>query len=327
MSRTTRGNVMVAIENIERGAVPLINKAAALARQRGVGVHLLHVIAIPYVASPRAGVSPRAALREVIREREARLEQLARKAKLRGLPLATTVVWDYPASDAIVRAVMKHRPALLVAGSQRHARLARAFLTNSDWELIRNCPCPLLVSKTTAIAPRPTVMACLDPFHAHAKPAGLDAEILAAAVALAGTARRVFAMHSHADPESLLVEGVQSVYWIPRPESELAAEDERRRKKLASEAQRAAIPRNNVVHVRGEPDEEIPRAAKRLRADIAVMGAVSRSALKRLFVGNTAERLLDKLSCDVLIVKPRRFATRVPRRQAQLMQYPPYPTM
>ena len=38
------------------------------------------------------------------------------------------------------------------------------------------------------------------------------------------------------------------------------------------------------------------------------MGAVSRSALERLFIGSTAEAVSDKLSCDVLIVKPAGFA-------------------
>ena len=45
------------------------------------------------------------------------------------------------------------------------------------------------------------------------------------------------------------------------------------------------------------------------------MGAVSRSGLKRLIIGNTAERTLDLLACDVLIVKPARFANRVPLRR------------
>lgn len=35
-----------------------------------------------------------------------------------------------------------------------------------------------------------------------------------------------------------------------------------------------------------------------------VMGAVSRSRLDRLLVGNTAERVMDNLECDVLVVKP-----------------------
>jgi universal stress protein E len=37
------------------------------------------------------------------------------------------------------------------------------------------------------------------------------------------------------------------------------------------------------------------------------MGAVSRSALERVFVGSTAELVLDRLGCDVLIVKPAGF--------------------
>jgi universal stress protein E len=41
------------------------------------------------------------------------------------------------------------------------------------------------------------------------------------------------------------------------------------------------------------------------------MGAISRSGLKRLFIGNTAERILDDLTCDVLVVKPRGFVSKV----------------
>lgn len=43
------------------------------------------------------------------------------------------------------------------------------------------------------------------------------------------------------------------------------------------------------------------------------MGAVSRRGLKRLFLGNTAEEVLDSLPCDLLIVKPAGFETSVPR--------------
>ena len=37
------------------------------------------------------------------------------------------------------------------------------------------------------------------------------------------------------------------------------------------------------------------------------MGAVSRSGLKGFLIGNTAERMLDRLGCDILIVKPDDF--------------------
>jgi universal stress protein E len=67
--------------------------------------------------------------------------------------------------------------------------------------------------------------------------------------------------------------------------------------------------------------------AAELHSDLVVMGAVSRSGLKRLFIGNTAEQLLDRLPCDLLVVKPTGFKSGVlrPRRGARLITVqPPY---
>jgi len=42
------------------------------------------------------------------------------------------------------------------------------------------------------------------------------------------------------------------------------------------------------------------------------MGAISRSGLKRIFIGSTAEDVLERLPCDALIVKPPDFASALP---------------
>jgi universal stress protein E len=65
--------------------------------------------------------------------------------------------------------------------------------------------------------------------------------------------------------------------------------------------------------VNAHPVDAIPNTAKRIGGSIVVMGAISRSGLKRFFIGDTAERVLDRLACDVLVVKPPRFATRMQR--------------
>ena len=49
-----------------------------------------------------------------------------------------------------------------------------------------------------------------------------------------------------------------------------------------------------------------------LRADIVAMGAISRSGLQRVFIGSTAEDVLEHLPCDALIVKPPDFASTLP---------------
>jgi hypothetical protein len=58
------------------------------------------------------------------------------------------------------------------------------------------------------------------------------------------------------------------------------------------------------------------------------MGAVSRSGLKRVFIGNTAERVLESLTCDVLVVKAphgEKAVARKPRGMRIVAQPPVFP--
>ena len=75
----------------------------------------------------------------------------------------------------------------------------------------------------------------------------------------------------------------------------------------------AGIKASRLHLLEGDPDAVLPATTRRLRTGVAVMGAMSRRGLKRLFVGNTAERLFDDLQCDVLVIKPPRFPARMPR--------------
>jgi universal stress protein E len=62
------------------------------------------------------------------------------------------------------------------------------------------------------------------------------------------------------------------------------------------------------------PAEAIAATARAIRSDIVVMGALSRTGFKRMLIGNTAEHVLDTLTCDVLVLKPGAFRNRVPKK-------------
>jgi universal stress protein E len=53
--------------------------------------------------------------------------------------------------------------------------------------------------------------------------------------------------------------------------------------------------------------DSLLKAAAEHGADFVVMGAIARRGLKRLFIGSTAERVLDRLPCDLVIIKPLEF--------------------
>ena len=57
------------------------------------------------------------------------------------------------------------------------------------------------------------------------------------------------------------------------------------------------------------------------------LGAISRTGIKRLLIGNTAERVIDDLNCDVLVVKPQDFASHVRQRTRGMNVHLPPPQM
>jgi universal stress protein E len=50
--------------------------------------------------------------------------------------------------------------------------------------------------------------------------------------------------------------------------------------------------------------KELPAFASKHDASIVVLGAISRSLLGRWLIGSTAERVLDHIESDVLILHP-----------------------
>jgi nucleotide-binding universal stress UspA family protein len=63
--------------------------------------------------------------------------------------------------------------------------------------------------------------------------------------------------------------------------------------------------------IKGWARKEIPALAKRLDADLVVMGTVARIGIPGFIMGNTAETILNQIDCSVLAIKPPGFVTPV----------------
>jgi nucleotide-binding universal stress UspA family protein len=116
------------------------------------------------------------------------------------------------------------------------------------------------------------------------------------------------------------------VYALPAYPSELAGMDRRwveeqedaLREALAEQARRTGLadlpgyePANLLVEP-GTPPREISRVAEEIGADLVVVGAMEKNAWLRLVLGSTAEGVIRRLSCPVLVL--RSDATFPPRR-------------
>ena len=310
-------HILVALADPAAKSSPAVARAQELATKTGAVVTLFHSLYSPYVAGEQF-YSPTDLQRDIeaaVNARKQELQRLAKPLVAAGIATHVRVRWDYPIHESIVREVMREGIDLVVIDSHRHGTAARLVLSNTDWQLIRLCPCPVLLTKTTRRYERPRVLVSVDPLHAHAKPAGLDTRLLQSGGALA----QAFNGRLHAAHFYTLTPPVVTGFMIePLPLPAEIAEQHAREVQGAFEALTARYELGTRrAHLRtGIPIDELPDLAAEIDAHLVVMGAVSRSGLKRLFIGHTAERVIDRLKCDVLILKPEGFKTPVPRRAA-----------
>ncbi len=308
--------ILVAIEFPGEADQPGLDKALRLAQAQRARVELCHIVYDPGVAA-YGGRAAQRDVENVVALRKAQLDRLVelRAGAARGLRVTTRVEWARPAHEAIVAAAETFDADLVVGQSGRRG-FVRHLLTYVDWQLIRHCRRPLLLVKSAEPWRRPSILAAIDPLHAHDKPAALDRAILAAGHSLArALGGRLHAYHAF----------LPAVRFVPgtalEPLPVLAPPAEQRRHERAVRARvlrvtRAArLPAGRVCIESAEPARGLPAHAADRHAAIVVLGAVSRGPLQRWLLGSTAEKVLDALNCDVLVVPPS-----APRRRRRTVR-------
>ena len=304
--------ILVAVKDPAAKVLPVLAKAAQLARGLDAELVLFHAIAAPlYLEGDLAG--SRSAIERSTRAAcLAQLEVRALRLRSLGISVSVSAEWDYPAYEAILRAASRAGADLIVAEQHAGRHIAAGLLHLTDWELLRLSPLPVLLVKRPGIYRRPLVLAAVDPDQRYAKPERLDRQILKAGSLLAGALRgALHAIHAYsplpltAYTRGALSEGI--VRDMQRRSARAAAA------KLERLVGPAGIPASRRHLVARHPSDAIEQVAAETRSAVVVMGALARSGLKGLLVGNTAERVLDHLPCDVLVIKPRGFRAKVPR--------------
>jgi universal stress protein E len=294
---------------------PAVRRAAWLAKGSGAELELLVCYYNEYLSGDRLFDSPslEKARDEVIRNHEKHLETLAEPLRADGVVVKTSAVWDHPLYEGIVRHAIECGADLVVKDTHHHSAVTRALLTNTDWNLIRTCPIPLWLVKPTELTEKPVFVAAIDPMHQHDKPAALDDEILHVAKGISQQVNgEVHAFHSY-DPRIAVATATANAYIpVSLPFDEIEQQmHEDHEKRFIEITDFHEIEKNNAHLVAGLTHEELPAIASKLEAAVVVMGAVARSSWKRLFIGATAERTLEDLPCDLLIIKPDWFQTPV----------------
>lgn len=296
-----RDNTILVVIDLSAGShQPALERAAWLAKQGGARLELFACEYDPDLDSGRVSTvwrSDSGPRERVLLKRRGELEELAAPLRSQGLKVTVDVAWDHPFQHAIVRKAAAHDYWLVAKDTHHHNAIQRTLLTNVDWHLVRECPVPLWLVKDRKLAAEPNVLAAVDPVNEHDKPAALDDRIFSFAADLARVLRgHLHVMHSYATPM-----GAE----LPPEVQKIIANEHRAAMRKFLDTHAVLGGRTHLYE--GIAHECLQKAAAEHAADLVVMGAIARRGLKRLFIGSTAERVLDRLPCDLVIIKPLEF--------------------
>ena len=233
------------------------------------------------------------------------VEELAEEISGEGLPVATQVLEERPIADGILSILDSSEPALVFKGTQYHDAAQRSIFVDTDWHLMRSCSCPLWLVKRRFRSDQPKILAAVDPMHTHDKPADLDKAIIEEAQLIAKVAGgEVHLFHAYQPMAGLAAAANRTFKPVTLAADEIVDElREEHQQKLDELASSCGIDADHSHQISGVPREVLPAFARSIEADLVIMGTQARWGIKRAVIGSTAERVLDHLPCDTLLVK------------------------
>ncbi len=280
---------------------PALRRGIELAHRAGAQAHLCifdHDVGIELTARRVDAEVAERARKQFVQERMQWLSEQAATCAGQGLRVECDAIWSPRLDDAIVAKALEVKPDLVVKDVQAQSGVKRFLFLPRDWKLVRFCPAPLmLVAPGSDQLPR-RILAGVDAGEEIPEPSSLNAAVVNAAlrIALYGDAE--------VDVASVapLIPTTGSAYRHLAPAAaDFAREFTHAFSELMDELQ---VPAERRHTLRGDAATMLIDFATRSQTDLIVIGTHFRSGWERLFLGSTAETLLNQAQCDVLLIKP-----------------------
>ncbi|MDX1763779.1 MAG: universal stress protein [bacterium] len=289
---------------------PALDRANRLAQANHSRMTLVYVVeelpkAVSYFLSKRRIDDLRNGMLTSARQH---LDALTRRVD-DSLKVETRVLVGTPFIE-LIRTVVEHSHDLIIKATQ--PGIKGKSLQSTDLHLLRKCPGAVWLIKSTQRKPFGKIMVAVDPDPSDADRLSLHTDLLKLGTSLA-------------DAENGMVEIVHT--WtldgeamLRGPRFKMAEEEiEELADQVASTRKewldKLLAPYDNgkikVTLTKGLSGPTLVEIIEKRKPDIVVMGTVARTGLPGLLIGNTAESVLQQISCSVLTIKPKGFKTPV----------------
>jgi len=256
----------------------------------------------------------------MIRQRQEQLETLVLSGSESAPKMETKILVGKPFIE-IIREVIGHQRDLVIKSVGNIKDMRQQLFSSTDKKLLRKCPCPVWLIKSTEQQGYREILVGLDYEPENPENEALNLQILEMASSLAlSESSQLHVVHAWYFPHESFLRSPR----VGNTEAEVGAmveeeESKRRRwlsniveKGCAAQGREAASYLDPQLHLaKGNAQIVVPQLAKELGAKLVVMGTVGRTGIPGYIMGNTAETILSRVDCSVLTVKPRGFISPV----------------
>lgn len=240
------------------------------------------------------------------------LNTLVHSLQEEAIKATAETAWDNSYHQTIVTIQRQQQAGIVIKSHLPDSALKRVILTPDDWKLLRTCPCPILIVNDNRSWAGRAVLAAVDLGNPDKEHVALHNTLVKIADKLTRITKG--SLHLVSVYPSPIFSEIHPDSHVPGMTPEI--KDIYSTACKAYEKQYDSLAERNIHLSAGAADLIIPQVAKDIDAAVCVIGTVARSGISGVLIGNTAEAILDDLTCDILVIKPESIDAEV----AQLVQ-------
>ncbi len=234
------------------------------------------------------------------------LDEMIQPFKNQGVDITTTIRWHHRLYEAVIFAALHERCDLVLKSTHEHSLLKRILFTPTDWSLLRKCPTPVLLVKSTDDYKKGRILAAIDAVSPDYNHAVLNEIILDSAFYLAKTFQaKMFVANAFPTAPNILPMVTETVS-VANVQKSIAQSHKKRTLKLV---EKHGIAEDHIYVREGSAEDVVSAIVQEQRINLVVMGTIARTGIPGVLIGNTAEKVLESLNVDVLALKPSDFIT------------------
>lgn len=229
-----------------------------------------------------------------------------------GIKIQVDIEWGNTPDIRIVQRVIRSSYDLVIKEVENN-EASKGFKA-LDMSLLRKCPCELFLHRSFNTTEPIHIAVAIDPNDEEVSGHNLSIGLLQLSYALKKHYKSRLSIVSCWD--SSLVRFLRHSVFIDISAKELdeqILEESNNHYQLINalihEADINESPK--IYHLQGTPVELIPSFIEQQKVDILVMGTVARTGISGFIIGNTAEDIVQKITCSLWAMKPPCFVSPV----------------